>query len=457
MSALASSAAAAAGQQAAASPLSQSQPPAQSFSDLHNSTQAPAAAAAAADMQSQSLTQHLSPPSATTATQQQFFDMQAVQQRLTAACANYSEATAALQKAIEGRERFVNSGSKQGGSKQLPAKLDWKLCKSAHLSSDAVPAGFYASDQATLRAIEREATDKAYDALLAAKDKHITFLKARCVLRDFVNTTVQDFLPALQRIAAEYNQESQADAFAPSQADFSFPLAAVTAYFRSELQNRLTAQTLAAVGAKQREEQRIAQQRTDEHKSQEIVLAGAATGKTISMLAEKEVLKHTAPLLRELKALRQQLSLPQPRSPQQPPHANQQPRHRAPHSDASSSQFRQAQHDRNANKSPSRLVVVRKQTAPKRSRDVESEDDAIEQNPPAPSHGHHQRGANKRHKLTVTFKPKNGEGGDRPPRSDQQQRRSSKPANAPHQHNARNQGRGPRSDIQQPQPHQPLQ
>jgi hypothetical protein len=173
------------------------------------------------------------------------------------------------------------------------------------------------------------------------------------------------------------------------------------------------------------------------------------------MLAQKEVREQLAPVLRQLAAISKQLPSHSPsQPPRQPPPANQQRRHRAPNSDASSSQFRQAPHDRNANKPPSRLVVVPKQTAPKRPRDVETEDDAIEQNPPDTSHEHHQRGSNKRHKLTVTFKPKNGEGGDRPSGSDQQQPRSSKPANAPHQHNARKQGRGPRSDAQQPQPPQ---
>jgi len=454
MAALATSAAASE-QQGAASPLSQSQRPPSSFTDLRNHTQAPAAAAAAAAMHSQSLTQHLSPPATTTATKQ-FCDAQAVQQRLTAACTKYSEATAALQKAIEGRDRFVNSGSKNGGSKQLPAKLDWKLSKAAHLSSDAVPANFYASDQKTLRAIEREATEKAFDALLAAKDKHIAFLRQSSILRDFVDTTAQQFQPELQRMAADFNASSQADTNMLSQADFAFPLDAVAAYFRDELIRRLSAQTLAAVEAKQREEQRVAQQRTEEHKSQELVLAGAHTGETISMLAHKEVREQLAPVLQQLEAIRKQLPSHAPsQPPRQPPHTNQHRRHRAPTSDASSSQFRQAPHHRNAIEPPSRLVVVRKNAAPKRPRDVEAEDDAIEQNPPASSHEHQQRGANKRHKLTVTFKPKNGEGGDRPSRSDQQQPRSSRPATAPHQHNSRKQGRGPRSDAQQTQPLQP--
>lgn len=453
MSAPAASAAAAAALEEASS--SQSQPPPQSFSELHNNTQAPAAAAAA--MLPQSLTQHILPPSAPTPMQQQFFDTPAVQQRLTAACAAFSDATAALQKATEGRDRFINSGSKQGGSKQLPAKLDWKLCKAAHLSSDAVPANFYASDQATLRAIEREATDKAYDALLAAKDKHIAFLKERCVLRNFVTTTANSFQPELQRIAAEFNGRSQADAFAPSQADFTFPLDAVTKYFHSELLRRLTAQTLAAVDAKQQEEQRLAQQRTEEHKSQEIVLAGAHTGKTISMLAEtaatKQLRVELSPLLQKLADIEKRL--PQQSSRQSHP-AKQQSRHRAPHSGASPSAPEHSQHSSSASKPQSRLVVIRKQDAAKRSRQKETEDDTIEHDPPASSSKQYQHGTgNKRHKLTVTFAtPKNGEGGDRPPRSDQQQQRSSQRADAHHRNNAKNKGRGPRYSDQQPQSHQ---
>ena len=50
--------------------------------------------------------------------------------------------------------------------------------QSSTFSHDSCQTDFYASDQATLRAIEREATDKAYDALLAAKDKHMAFSQA---------------------------------------------------------------------------------------------------------------------------------------------------------------------------------------------------------------------------------------------------------------------------------------
>ncbi len=401
-------------------------------------------------MPSQSLTQHIPPPFVSAATQQ-FFNAQAVQQRLTAACAKYSAAAAALQKATEARDRFVNSGSKNGVSKQLPAKLDWKLSKTAHFSSDAVPAEFFASDRTTLRAIEREATEKAFDALLAAKEKHIAFLKQHSSVREFVNTAAAEFLSELKRIAADFDSRSQADANALSQAEFAYPLNAVAAYFNSELHKRLAALNIAAGEAKLLQEHRLAEQRSEEYKAQETVLTGAHTGQSIAFVAEQAIDKRLAPVFRQLEALSKQLPLHQSRPP---PPAKQHSRHRAPPSDASSSQARQAPHHRNADRQRPPVVVTPKQKASKRDREVVFEDEAIEQNPSAPSHRHHQQGANKRHKLTVTLKSKNGEGGDRPPRSDQQQPRSSRPASAPHQNNARNQGRGPRSNKQQPQQHQ---
>ena len=409
-------------------------------------------------MHSQSLTQHLhSLP--VTAAMQQFFDAPAVQQRLTAACNDFSAATAAHQKAIEGRDHFVNSGSKNGGSKQLPAKLDWKLCKSAHFSLDAVSANFYATEKTTLRTIEREATEKAFDALLVAKNKHIAHLQQRCILPQFVKTATQDFLPELRRIADSFNTETQVDVNASSQTGFAFPTEAVANYFRTELHRRLNAQTLAAVDAKQREAQRLANQQTEEHKAQEQILAGAHSGQTIKLIAEQAVNKHLAPMQRQLDQILQRMQPPfEPQSSRQPPSPMKQPRHRAPHSNASSSQHKQTSHHRNASKPSTRLAVVQRNSNPaasKRSRDTKAEDAAIEHDPSASPHGNHQRDANnKRHKLTVTFAPKNGVGGDRHPRSDQQQPHSSQPANASHHNNARNRERGPRFVAQQPQSHQ---
>jgi len=445
----------AAGSQVASSPVSQSPP--LTFSDLHNNTQPLAAAVAGnaqAHMLSQSLTHLLLPSADPAATRQQaFLTIPEVQQRLTAACTAYSTATTALKHAREGRERFVNSASKNGGSKQLPAKLDWKFSKQAHLSSDSVPAGFYATDQATLRAIEREATDKAYDALLAAKDKHIAFLDKQCVLRDFVVTAAHSFRPQLDQIAASYNQHSGADPLASSQADFIFPTAVVASYFESELHNRLNAQTLATVAAERLQQQRAAGELSEEHKSQELVLAGAHTGETIAKLAEKEVNKKLAPLQRQLADLQKQLLQQQA---QKSSHRDQQhSHHRQPHAAAASSHPAPARHNKPALHQPSRHVTFQTKATQKRARDSETDGDAIVQNPPASSPADAEPTGNKRRRtVVVTLPSKNGAGGDRPPRSDQQPLRSSKPAHAPHHQRARNQGRGPRSDDQQPQRHQ---
>lgn len=450
-SAPAAAASAAASQQRAAPPLSQQAPPS-SFSNLPaNNTQS---SAAAADINSQSLTLPPSTPAIVPHEKHaQFFNMPAVQQRLTAACQSFSDATSALQKATEAREHFIKCGSKRGGTKQLPSRLDWKLSHNAHLSTDGVPANFYASVQVTLRAIEREATDKAYDALLAAKDDHIAFLQKRCGLREFVANTSQAFHAELQQIANAYNERSRTDPSALSQVDFAFPFDTVATYFSTELHSRLSAQTLAAVEAARLEQQRLSNQRTEEYKSQEIVLAGAHTGQTIAMLTEKEVRKQLAFFRREMDARQNQHPQQQQRQPakQQPPS-----RHRASYSDASSSQSGQSTNGRNVAKPQSRLIVVQKPAAQKRQRELAEDDDAIEQDPPPQSREVHrnQHGANKRHKLTVTFRSKNGAGGDRPQRSDQQQPRSSEPAKAPHHKHARQQGRGPRSDAQQPQQHQ---
>jgi hypothetical protein len=445
----ASAAAAAAVSQAASSVASQL-PPA-SFTGLHNHTQPPVAVNPLAGMHSQSLTQPIALP-ASAAAHTQFTQYAEVQQRLTTACTEYSKAATALKGALASRERFVSSGSKQGSSKQLPAKLDWKLCKAAHLSSDGVPAGFYAADLTALRAIEHEATEKAFDALLAAKDKHIAHLQSRCVLRDFVTAAAADFLPHLQRIAAAYNKESQADPLAPSQSGFSFPTTLVASYFTNELQSRLTAQTLAKVQADSAEQQRVANDRAEEHKAQETVLTGASTGQTIAMVAERAVQQQLAPMQKQISQLLQQLQLQQQQPPRLHQHGRHQPRGSPQHPNASSfTPMRTYQH----NPAPRNHThpSTPKTSATKRARDSDDSDDVVIVQPSLTvSVDTDSSPAPKRHKqVTLTLKPKNGAGGDRHNPRVQPRPQSAQPADAPTRQQQKHHGRGPRSDAQQQQ------
>lgn len=429
-----------------------SQPPA-TFSALHNLTQVNPARAA--DMSNQSLTQSLAvarPGSA----HQQFFEQPAVQQRLAAACKEFSDASTALKAARAGRERFVSACNKNGATKKLPAKLQWGLSKAAHLSLDAVQSDFYAAEQKQLIAIEREASDKAYDALLAAKDKHIDFLASRCNTRTFVTATEQTFAVELQRIADYYDRESQADSLAASQAAFAFPRAAVATYFSEELHRRLQALHLAAVSANSAEQQRIAADLAAENQSKETVLAGAHTGETLSRLAEQAAKKLLAPIEKKFDRLLEQM---QQRQLQQPlphkHHGHQPPHHRSLHADASSSSSARTQQPPATHRGQARRIDVNAAGHKRLRRDEQLDDKAIAPPSFTVSIPDDPPPTAKRPKTVVFARqPKNGTGGDRSHRQDQQQPRSAQPANAHRHEHARNQGRGPRSDDQQLQQHQ---
>jgi hypothetical protein len=442
-------AAAAARVSQAASPAA-SQPPPSTFSALHNNTQPQAvhAVAASADMLPQSLT-HPSSAIDSDAGRQQFFAAPLVQQRLTEACTSYSAAISALQKARDAREHFVNSACKGGGSKQLPKKLQWKLTEQLHFPTDSMPGDFFRSHQEKLRAIEREATEKAYEALLAAKDDHVAALLQRTNLAHFVAATSAEFSKTLTQMATEFNEQINTNPMAPSQSDFAFPTADVARYFHRELINRLNAQTLERVAAQAAEQQRLSAARAEDSKAQELVLAGAHTGQTISMLAQKQIQQSLIPMQRQIAELQKQL---QQQKQTESTTANTQPRHRAQQSDASPSSSAQAPHNRDKPYQHSRAVTVGKQITHKRARSNGDDEHAIER---APSH-HPSYDAStdpnkRRKKLTITFASKNGAGGDRPPRSDQQRPHSSRPANAQNHQHARHRGRGPRSDEQQQQ------
>jgi hypothetical protein len=414
---------------------------------MHNHTQA-THAANAADMQHQSLT----PPSAashSSLAHQQFFQHEAVQQRLAAACKEFSDCSTALKSARAGRERFVLACNKNGAMKRLPAKLQWGLSKAVALSRDGVQDDFYSDERKQLAAIERDASDKAYDILLAAKDKHIAHLATCSNTRSFVEATEQAFAAELGRIADKFDQQSQADSSALSQTAYSFPRAAVAQYFSEELLRRLQAMQLAAVTADSAEERRLAANLTAEHQAKETVLAGAHTGETLSRLAEQAARKTMAPLELKLDKMLQQLQqhMPQPPAPFKP-HGHQPSNRRPFHADASSSSHARTPQAPAAHRGSARRIDVGAAGQKRQRRDEQEEEEVIAPSsftvsiPDNPPH------AAKRPKV-VTFprRAKNGAGGDRSPRQDSPQQQ---PANAPRHQHARHHGRGPRSDERQP-------
>lgn len=431
-------------------PLAAAIPPA-SFSELPgNDTQPPQLVQPTAtppvidvDMHLPSLTQLLPAAEANTAQLQRFVQTAAVQDRLTACCAQYSEIASALQAARVCRSRYVDAGNKQGGSKQLPKRLDWKIAEQVALSSQAAPDNFHHAIHTALRTVQREATDKAFDLILTGMDNHIAYLRGRSNARDFVQSAVQAFDPELQRIAADFNAQSQADPSAASQSLFAFPTRAVASYFATELLDRLNAQMLDRVTVQRREEQRVANERAEDNKSQETVLAGAHTGQTISMLAQKEVSKVVAPLQRQIAQLQRRLE--------------QQPADRArhapsyPRSHASSSSAAAAAHNdrrqytaQNGTATSHHPQPHQKQRRGKRSRlhsISEEGHGSSEHHPRIVTFPDNPSPPGKRHKpIVVTVKPKNGAGGDRHPRQAEA---------TSHQH-ANRQGSGSRYSDQQP-------
>jgi hypothetical protein len=388
-----------------------------------------------------SLTQLLPAAEATAAQLQRFVQTAAVQDRLSADCQQFSEIASALQAARVCRSRFVDAGNRQGGSKQLPKRLDWKLAQQVELSSQAAPDNFHQATLTALRTLQREATDKAFDLILAAMDSHIAHLRGRSNAHDFVQSAVQAFDPELQRMAADFNAQSQADPMSASQSLFAFPTRAVASYFATELLDRLNAQMLDRVTVQRREEQRIANERAEENKSQETILAGAHTGQTITMLAHKEVSKVVAPLQRQIAQLQRRLEQqPADRTRHAPSHS----RSHAPSSSAAAAanndqRQRTAQHGAATSHQPQQH---QKQRRGKRLLSISEEgDSSSEQQPRTVAFSDNPNPPGKRHKpIVVTVKPKNGAGGDRYPRQ----------AEAANRQHANRQGSGSRYSDQQP-------
>ena len=439
----------------AASSAAAAEPPIGSFSQLPpNNTQSQLAMHVAvapdiAGMPLPSLTQLLPIADTSAAQSQLFVQTPAVQDRLTAECRKFSDAASALQAARICRDRFVAAGSRKGGSKQLPKRLDWKLAQQVELSSQAAPDSFHHAALATLRTIEREATDKAFDTILAAMDSHIAYLRGCSNARDFVSSAVRTFDPELQRLATAFNAQSQADPTAASQAQFAFPTQAVASYFATELLDRLNAQMLARVAIQQQEQQRLADERAEEHKSQETVLAGAHTGQTIAMLAQKEVSKAVAPLQRQIAQLQQRLEK-QPTDSDRHTHSHSRSNlHRSKLSAVAAAADARATSNQRHQRPASHSAAHAQHTGQKRPHGTmrryegggdDNDSSSEHQQRTVTFSNVEQHPAPKRHKpVVVTVKPKNGAGGDR-----HQQR-----TETPNRQHANRRGRGPRDDDQQ--------
>jgi hypothetical protein len=226
-----------------------------------------------------------------------FRQLPSVQLRYADAVGPLLSAAKALKDATATRERFTARCNRAAPALALPKSIALNLVARARLPSVEGEPAFFAACHAALADIEREATKKVYDALLAAKDKHIAHLKGLANAHTFTITAAASF----RAFTAEYA--------ATVDTSYGFPIFPVTAAvqdFERHLSVRTSESLLQAAEHAQAEKQNADAAALADRQAQEEVLAGAHSGQTITALANRAVDAKLLPLQQQLRQLQRQ-------------------------------------------------------------------------------------------------------------------------------------------------------
>lgn len=249
-----------------------------------------------------------------------FIQRTKVQERYTAAAAAYERACDELQCARAEQAKFIAACNKHAPAVHLPSSLQLKLLKNAKLAPVTTDAAFYSAQIAELTQIEREASERIYQVLLAAKEKHVEHLQSQANAQAFIARSTEEYRLFVTTFAADYNMQfgfasppaaeptaaashAAADAHAAA-----FPTALIVKHFEQTLTSHITSYVLLSVEHRQTRAAHKLQAMVEESKAQEQVIGGAHSGATITSLAQREVAKQLMPLQKQVHQLQHQRS-----------------------------------------------------------------------------------------------------------------------------------------------------
>lgn len=260
-----------------------------------------------------------------------FLALSATQQRYTAAAAAFEKAGAELDHAVEQKDKYITACTVANApGTRLPASMALKLVKRSKLADAPEDAAFYAAQIAALDSIERDANQRIYDTLLAAKQSKIAALSTVANGHAFATRSTLEHKQYVEHFAADYDKRFGAaspvadDAAAAASSSAAFPTALAVAHFEQQLRTHIAKHCMLSVGERRAQAEAKLQAAAEEHKGQEKVLAGAHTGQTIAALAESAAAKEIAPLKKQVQQLQQQSQKP-PQQRQQPPQQHHRP------------------------------------------------------------------------------------------------------------------------------------
>lgn len=157
------------------------------------------------------------------------------------AAGRYLTATKELKTARLSLEKFRTTCNK-GNRLTLPRSMQLRVVERAKLPVVPDVKTFNDATTATLRSIEAATTKSIYDALLVAKEAHISHLEQRANAHAFIITAVTAHRAHVSAYAAQLD------------ASLHFPLEAAVIHFEQHLRRRVQELNLQAVSTAMREQ-----------------------------------------------------------------------------------------------------------------------------------------------------------------------------------------------------------
>lgn len=303
----------------------------------------------AADAATATKAHHTAPPHTALDT---FLEWRTVQGKYESARTLFRNLHEDLSDARLSLQQFQSACSKHAPAIQLPMSMRLRLSDKANLTPVADSPAFYKAETDALRQLEVDTSKKAFDIIVAARERHIGHLHASTALPAFIAKEMQPYakfvhlhcakqrellhLPAIVDDAPTGAASNDAAASA-SEPDGTFPAQSAIAHFEQTIRTDLTtwlslqAQLAHDAGAK------LAANRAEDSAAYEQVMAGAHNGETIAAVAARAAQNLLGPVRSELAALQRQRIAKSPAGPTARATATAASRGSSPHGRASKS------------------------------------------------------------------------------------------------------------------------
>lgn len=215
-------------------------------------------------------------------------------QRVDSAVGDYRKRMKKLKEATAALDRFKQICNRESPNITLPTSLKLNLVKAAKLPPVEGQPDFHKECTSALQQIERETNKQVYEALLQAKQKHITHLQPMTNVPTFITATCATFNEFAQQYATDIDSRCGSGAF---------PLADAKSKFQSQLEQCISDVVLRSVQHDREEREKQEHMQQQDHQAQERVLAGIGTGETIKQVALQTVEQQLQPVRQKLQHL----------------------------------------------------------------------------------------------------------------------------------------------------------